>query len=240
MNVAVAIYKDLEQLSLAAAEFVHTMARETVASTGSFLVALAGGRTPSTLYGLLGAPPYAKDINWNKVHFFWGDERFVPHQHADSNYGSAKNILIDRIPIPHGNIHPVPFLESGVQTAADLYEEEISDVLAMTGKPCFDLILLGVGSDGHTASLFPGDKSLSVTDRMVTTGQAPGGQSRITLTYPAINSAGKVLFIATGHDKAAVIRQILRPDEKSNYPAARIAGRCETVWFLDEAAATYM
>lgn len=202
-------------------------------------VALSGGSTPRVLFKHW-AERYRDRIPWEKIHFFWGDERCVPPDHPESNYGMTKALLLDRIDIPKENIHRIrgeenPLLE------AERYGEEIRRwVKIKDGTPVFDLILLGMGEDGHTASIFPNQMELLTDANICQVATHPDtGQQRITLTGPVINNAELVTFLVTGSTKAAIVREIItQADNRRQYPAAFIQPNPgELCWFLDQAAA---
>lgn len=235
------IYQNLEGLSRAAAVAVSQAARRCVADRGYFTLVLAGGNTPRTLYRILAEQE--AQLAWPRIHIFWGDERFVPPDHADSNYRMAHQTLLSRVKIPPEQVYPVPTAAATPEQAADDYEARIKTVMAQLGGPCpqwpvFDLILLGVGEDGHTASLFPGDASLNETRRWVCGARAPNGAPRVTLTLPVLNEARQVLFLAAGADKQRVMGEILTGEPKTmpRYPAQRVRGD-NTTWLLDREAA---
>ncbi len=203
-------------------------------------VALAGGRTPAALYRLLTVPPHRGAVDWRALDWFWGDERCVPPDHADSNYRMAAETLLAPLDIPPGRIHRMPADARDLDAAAGEHEAEIRRVVApdAVGIPAFDLVLLGIGPDGHTASLFPGSTGLDEGDRLVVAHHAPGPDAwRMTMTFPLLNAAKQVLFLVTGEDKAPALQGILRRHDVS-LPAARLKpthGRI--TWILDGPAA---
>lgn len=212
---------------------------EWMREKGRVAVALSGGSTPKALFKHW-AEQYRDSIPWEKIHFFWGDERCVPPDHAESNYGMTKALLLDRIDIPEENIHRIrgeekPLLE------AERYGQEIRQwVKTKDGMPVFDLILLGMGEDGHTASIFPNQMELLADPNICREAVHPDtGQSRITLTGPVVNSADLVTFLVTGSTKATIVREIVtQADSRRQYPAAFIQPHSgELCWFLDQAAA---
>lgn len=226
-----AVLPDKEALSHAAAQrFVALADRYT--STGAFGVALSGGSTPRPLYERLAAPPYRDQVSWPQVHLFWGDERCVPPDHAESNYRMACETLLDHVEIPAENIHRVRG-ELDPARAAQEYRSELERVLG--ASPGFDLILLGMGDDGHTASLFPGSPALQENERAAVAVYAPHLDSwRVTLTLPVLNRARHVLFLVSGADKAPALARI-RAGEP--LPAARVCpGQGTLTWLIDEAA----
>lgn len=238
----VRIYRDIESLSHEAAREIVYLVNTIVAEKGSFTIALSGGRTPAVLYQLM-AGKYSSQIPWDKVHIFWVDERYVPAGHADSNFAMASKMLISHINIPAQNIHPVPAELKPIERAAGAYEQMLKNFFRESPFPCLDLILLGVGGDGHTASLFPGDSAIREMRRLVVPVIAPANyppRDRITLTLPVINSADNVFFIAAGSEKGKVIRSILedRKIAERFYPAAMVQPKGRIVWFLDNKAYT--
>lgn len=202
-------------------------------------VALSGGSTPKVLFEHW-AEQYRTSIPWETIDFFWGDERCVPPDHPESNYGVAKTLLLDRIDIPKENIHRIRG-EEKPQVEAERYAQEIKHwVRTKDGMPTFDLILLGMGEDGHTASIFPGQMELLTDSNICREAVHPDtGQSRITLTGPVINNAELVIFLVTGAKKAGIVREIVtQSDSRRQYPAAFIQPKQgEVCWFLDQAAA---
>jgi len=239
----VRIYPDIELLSHEAAGEMVYLIHAIVAEKGSFTIALSGGRTPAALYQLI-AGKYSSQIPWDKVHIFWGDERYVPAGHTDSNFAMASKTLISHISIPTQNIHSVPTELKPIEKAAEAYEQMLkSFFLKESPFPCLDLILLGVGEDGHTASLFPGDSAIREMHRLVMPVIAPANyppRNRITLTLPVINSADNVFFIAAGSEKSKVIRSILEDRKTAGrlYPAAMVQPKGRIIWFLDNKAYT--
>lgn len=236
------VYPDLESLSRTAAERLIDRAQEAVAGHGRFSLSLAGGTTPRTLYQLL-AGEYRDQIPWSRVHLFWGDERCVPPDHPDSNFAMVDEALISKVPLPPENVHRIP-TEKPVETVAEAYEQTLREFFQpapATSFPAFDLILLGMGEDGHTASLFPDGSALEERERWVAPALAPptySSRQRITLTLPVLNRANDVFFLVSGASKKTVVRAILNDPEQASrlYPAARVRPRGRVVWFLDEAA----
>jgi 6-phosphogluconolactonase len=207
-------------------------------SEGVFRIALSGGSTPKTFYRLLAGPDYREWIGWNRLQIFWGDERFVPHDHPDSNYRMAQETLLSRVPIPSANIHPVPFVDTA-EDAARSYETTLKGlyggVTLTAEKPLFDLVLLGLGDDGHTASLLPGQPVLNEFERWVAPVDHGRSEPRITLTYPAIQSSRAIAFLVSGAGKAKAVAGARAGDP--SLPAGRLRPQGELVWFLDRAAA---
>ena len=190
-----------EQTAQAAAELVAALSEESVCARDRFTVALSGGSTPRRLYQVIASPPFAERIAWGQWHVFWGDERCVPPDHPDSNSRMAREALVDRVPVPAGHIHRMRG-ETEPRQAAGEYEQELRRVFA-PASPAFDLVLLGIGEDGHTASLFPGIGALEEERHLVVANWAPGLQAhRLTFTLPLINAASVVVFLATDESKA--------------------------------------
>jgi 6-phosphogluconolactonase len=235
----VSVHPSLEALSREAASRFQRLAAESIAGAGRFSVALSGGSTPRGLYRLLGEPPLREAIDWPRVHLFWGDERFVPLDHPDSNYRLAREEFIGRVPIPSANVYPVPTESGDPQTAATRYEETLRRFF-VAQRPRFDLVLLGLGVDGHTASLFPGSPALDERERLVAATQVPKLDAwRITLTPAALSSARCAAFLVSGSDKASAVRETLEgPYDPHRLPAQLVRPEeGELVWLLDEAAA---
>ena len=224
-----------------AAEFVADLAERRAHTQDLFTVALAGGSTPRSLYQLLASPPYAGRIAWDRWQVFWGDERCVPPDHRDSNYRMAREALLDRVPIPADRIHRMRG-EAVPHDAAEEYEQELLDVFR-SSRPVFDLILLGIGEDGHTASLFPGTDALEEKRRQVVANWVPHLRAyRITFTLSLINDASAIAFLVTEESKAGVLSEVLRPPPHVSVPPAAlvcpVSGRVH--WFLKRAAASQL
>ena len=200
-------------------------------------VALSGGSAPKLLFELW-ASQYSDTIDWNRIHFFWGDERCVAAEDSESNYGTAKRLWLDPVGIPDTNVHPVQG-ESDPPTERLRYEKEIKQYVSSNaeGLPEFDLILLGMGTDGHTASIFPHQNQFLKSTKICEVATHPqSGQQRITLTGPVINAAKHVAFLITGADKANVLEQvILKSGDWESYPASHVAAQ-EVDFYLDDAA----
>ncbi|MEO0406457.1 MAG: 6-phosphogluconolactonase [Cyanobacteria bacterium P01_A01_bin.135] len=199
-------------------------------------ISLAGGSTPKPLYEALAQQP----IPCEALHVFWGDERYVPSDHPDSNQKMVRQAWLDKISIPAKNIHPVPTEADDPQQAVALYEQELQAFFEVEAGefPRFDIMLLGMGDDGHTASLFPHTPALEVSDRLVTIGEK-GGQTRISLTAPLINRSQCIIFMVSGAGKAPALAQVLQNSQAdtADYPARLIQAEGELWWFVDEAAA---
>ncbi len=234
----VRVFPDLETLSRAAAEIFVIAARGCAAKNGRFAVALSGGSTPKPLYTLLGAPSCRDEIPWDRTHFFWADERCVPPEHPESNYKLASDAFLSVVPLPAANIHRI-LGEAGADAAARLYEDELRNFFVGRDLPAFDLVILGAGEDGHTASLFPGSASLRQTERLALPvyPERPK-RDRVTLTLPVLNHASQVLFLASGRPKAGIIAGIFDDDNRRDYPAGLVRPvNGEVTWLIDRAAA---
>lgn len=210
-----------------------------VAKDGTFAVCLSGGNTPRRLYECLAEPPYRDQFPWPRTHWFWGDERFVPHDDARSNYRMALEALLSHAPIPPSNIHPIPTEGPDPAAAASDYERTLKSFYGTDrleqARPLFDINLLGLGTDGHTASLFPGSPVLAEQDRWAAAVVGVKPEARITLTYPALESSRQAAFLVAGKEKHAIFERLRRSDE--TLPAARLRPK-GTLWmFTDSAAA---
>src|SRR5262245_33565167 len=214
-NGSIVVVRGPEEMAAAAADLILAAAGEAIQGRGRFNIALAGGSTPESAYGLLTQPPRRDRANWSRWHVFFGDDRFVPHDDSRSNYAMAKRSLFDHVPIPAGQIHAIPTDQPTPGLAAAAYARTLADAfdVNVTGPPPrFDLILLGMGDDGHTASLFPGKMALNESGAWVTwcpPGSLPPPVDRVTFTFPTINAARRVLFLVGGAKKAEVLREVL-------------------------------
>lgn len=252
MDGELEILPDKATLWRTAADCVADLMREAIRRSASCAVALSGGSTPQEIYRRLAHPERASTIEWPQGHLFWGDERCVSPDDADSNFGMAKRALLDHIPIPAGNVHRI-LGEWPAETAARRYERELRDFFGaeptspvtplQKGGIRFDLVLLGLGQDGHTASLFPNSAALEERQHWALATQVPGsGAWRVTLTLPVINSAANVLFLVSGRGKAGILRDALEgkgPD--ASLPARLVqpdSGRLR--WLVDTDAASLL
>jgi 6-phosphogluconolactonase len=241
-NRDVIICRDVEELSQKAAERFIRLAREAIARTGRFTVALSGGSTPRALYSLLSSPSYNERIPWARIQLYWGDERCVPPHHADSNFLMVQETLLANITIPRENFHRMAGELLPRAAAAD-YEDQLKKLFRLPpgALPRFDLVLLGLGADGHTASLFPGNAALDDREHLVVATYVEKLQAhRLTLTLPVINQAAEILFLVSGKDKSAVVKQIVgeQPDA-AGLPAAKVqpeSGRL--TWLITQDAAS--
>ena len=226
---------DAQALAELAADWLLAQAQ---AKSGTFSVALSGGSTPRRLYQLLASAPRRDLFPWNRTVWFWGDERFVPYDDPASNYLMVREAMLARAPVPPGNIHPMPTEGLAPDAAASVYERTLkqfygADDLA-ANKPLFDVVLLGLGTNGHTASLFPGMAVLQERRRWVGTMTDSVAGTRLTLTYPVLESCREAAFLVAGEDKRAVLRQVLNGD--TSLPAAVLRPQGTLRFFVDRAA----
>lgn len=211
-----------------AAHEIVVLANKAISERGRFTLALSGGETPRTLYEIL-ARDYHDTIDWQHVHLYWGDERYVPHDDPASNYRMARETLIDRIPIPQENIHPIPTSFANPEDAARAYASELNPTMPL------DLVLLGLGEDGHTASLFPGTFDPEDYRLVIVTHSPKPPPVRISMTVRAINEARNVFFLVSGGEKREILERVLA-DRDGKYPASCVAPLGKPTWFVDEAA----
>jgi 6-phosphogluconolactonase len=237
-HAQVSIYSDQETLSHAAAERFVSLSHAAILSHGRFATALSGGSTPRRLYSLLGMPLYRDSIDWKRVHIFWADERCVAPSHEDSNYKIAADTFLLKAAVPGENIHRIRG-EEGPEIAAAEYQKVLRRYFIGSQKPVFDLVVLGAGVDGHTASLFPGSPLLQESSReVVPVYLEKPNISRVSLTLPVFNQAADVFFLVSGEDKADIVYEILKFNNQKQYPAGLVQPVDGILsWFLDKAAA---
>lgn len=237
-SVTLRVADSIDELNLTAAESLTRRAHMAVEARGGCVIALSGGSTPRSLYSLLAQPPYAARLAWRKLYFFWGDERCVPPDHADSNYHMARESLLAHVPIPSSNIFRVATEAGAPDAVARSYEATLRSFFGSPAGavPEFDLILLGMGPDGHTASIFPDSPALAETGRLVAPAYAEHLKShRVTFTLPLINQARCVMFLVAGADKAAALAAVLAGD--LSYPAARVKpSQGDLCWLVGRSA----
>jgi 6-phosphogluconolactonase len=235
------VYDDFETLSQAAAGLFVQQAQQAVKDRGRFSVALSGGHTPQHMYQLLAGPPFDEGAPWQQIDIFWGDERCVPPYDPRSNERMAREALLDHVPVQPEHVHPIRCARAPEKTA-EQYEMLLRDFFA--GRPPqFDLVLLGLGENGHTASLFPGTPALDEAVRWVADVYVrEPGLHRVTLTAPLINQAAVVAFLVTGEDKAQVVRDVLQgPSDPSRLPAQLIQPQDGQLhWLLDVGASSLL
>ncbi len=241
-NSKIVITSNAERLAEKGAELFCNAAKKAVARRNSFAVAVSGGSTPRAMHRLLSQEPYRSDMPWQRTHMFWVDERMVPFDHPDSNYGAAQKDLMSMIPIPADQVYPMPAMMPPAE-GADLYQAKLKtffqDLKSL--DPVFDLIILGIGTDGHTASLFPGQPSSDKPDRWVLS--VKGGKPyvfRLSLNYAVLNRARHILFLVSGNAKAAVVKNLIE-DRDAQLPAAKIRPlNGKMTWLLDQEAASLL
>ena len=234
MKRTVEVLPDQAALIQRSLELTLDKIQTAIRDRGRCTISLSGGSTPKPLYEAIAA----QSLPWDKIHLFWGDERYVPADHPDSNQLMARRAWLDRVDIPDANIHPVTTEEPDPADAACKYEGHLTEFFQTpTGEfPVLDLILLGMGDDGHTASLFPHTEALKVADRLITVGNKDG-TPRITFTAPLINKARCVMFVVAGDNKRPALAQVFAPiADDFTYPSRLIQPEGELWWLLDQAA----
>jgi len=235
-EAGVEILADPEALARRAADWLLAAARQ---KDGIFAVALSGGSTPRRLYERLAAPPCLAVFPWDRTHWFWGDERFVPPDDRESNYRMAHDAMLSRAPVPAANIHPIPTGGIAPEAAAAAYERALKSFygapVLKAEQPLFDVVLLGLGPDGHTASLFPGTAILEERQRWVGAVVGAKPEPRITLTYPVLESSRETAFLVAGAEKRTVLERLFHGDRA--LPAARLQPCGALRFFLDRAGA---
>lgn len=236
----VVVREDLRALVEEAAAWFARAAAAAVAARGRCTMALSGGATPAPLYELLATPEWRERVSWPQLHLFWADERFVPPDDARSNYGVVRRVLLPHVRIPPGNVHPVPTGAGTPEQAAARYEEAIRRFFGRTAPPTFDLVLLGLGHDGHTASLFPHSALLHVEDRLVAADSVRrSGTFRITMTVPLLNAARQAAFLVSGASKAQALREVLSGGRDPDRLPAQLVrpSSGSLLWLVDREAA---
>lgn len=238
------ILSNAEELSQRATEAFVRLANQAVRKQNYFTVALAGGSTPKGVYSLLASEIWRARLPWQKMHFFWGDERHVSQVHPDSNYRMAHEAMLAHVPVPSANIYRIKAENPDASQAAKEYEQTLSDFFHFEAGqfPRFDLVLLGMGPDGHTASLFPGTEALHERKRLVVANWVEKLDSyRITLTVPTINSAANVIYLVTGEEKARTLQEVWEGTKPEPLPAQLIRPiNGELLWLVNQAAARYL
>jgi 6-phosphogluconolactonase len=240
-RVHISVFDDLDAVARAAANLLAQL-QANDRPQEHFTIALSGGSTPRAFHSVLVAPPYRDQVDWGSLEFFWGDERFAPPDDPESNYRMARETLLLKAPITSDQVHRVPTERGDPAMVAELYEADIRrDMNVLPGQlPRFDLILLGMGPDGHCASLFPHTDALRVRDRLVTANYVPKlDANRITLTVPVINNAAAAVFLVAGADKADALAAVLEgTHDPETYPSQLIAPEHGFLhWLVDRAAA---
>jgi len=235
------LFADKEALSQAAAELFAEQAQTAVADHGRFVVLLAGGDTPRRTYERLAGEPLRSRIPWGQVHFFWGDERCLPAGGLERNESMARAALLDSVPLHPEQVHPIR-CDQSPERAAAAYAAELQ-VFFGTNPPCFDLVLLGMGADGHTASLLPGSASLAEQEQWTAVTRRPEESfSRVTLTAPLLNQAALVVFLVTGRNKAGIVRSVLEASSLQQVVPAQLIRPLngDLQWFVDREAASLL
>jgi 6-phosphogluconolactonase len=251
MKILVQQFKNVEQASIAVVQHIVALAKSAVLDKGFCTIVLAGGRTPQQTYEFLSKPSSADQMPWQQSHFFWGDERWVASTHPDSNFSMAHKALFSKVHIPPQNIHQIPTGHQNPEIGAEMYEKHLRDFFHLKPLtetirisdnitfPSFDLVLLGMGTDGHTASLFPGSNFLDEKEKWVAavpkdTGSPP--VPRITLTLPVLNQAKNILFLLSGKRKREILDTFLDKPEDVEivYPAAHVKPREKLIWIVAE------
>jgi 6-phosphogluconolactonase len=246
------VYKDADEVAMKAARHFARLADQYVVGSGRFSVALSGGSTPKKMFSLLAETPFKETVPWSSIYFFWGDERTVAPDHAESNYRMAREALLSKVPVPAENIFRIPAEMEDPAAAASEYESTLmqffmsgpgttrTGTAPLTNVPRFDLVLLGMGPDGHTASLFPQTTALSDTEHLVVANWVEKFNTwRITLTAKTINNARNVTFLAGGEDKTEILKNVLEGTYQPDiYPSQMIRPQNGSLlWMIDEAAA---
>jgi 6-phosphogluconolactonase len=239
------VYPDPSEVARGAARHFVDYAWQSIAKNGQFMVALSGGNTPRQMFDLLASDEFRGQVDWAKVHFFWSDERAVPPTNAESNYGMARRELLIRVPVPESNVHRMEAEKPSIGRAAHEYEEVLRKYLELDdrGFPRFHLIFLGMGKDGHTASLFPGTRVIRQTSRWVSTPMVTKlNMRRMTLTLPVLDAALRVVFLVVGSDKAAILHAVLQEKSDPPFPAQLVQPRDlgQKIFLVDKAAAAML
>jgi 6-phosphogluconolactonase len=242
-NREIQIVENAEAVSRTAAEMMASLARQKLQSRDCFAVALSGGSTPKNMFAILANDADLREqMPWDSVHFFWGDERHVPPDHTDSNYRMTNEAMLSKVPVPAENIHRIRAENPDAGKAAQDYEQELREFFRLETErlPAFDCVFLGMGPDGHTASLFPGTEALNERKRFVVSNWVDKFQSyRITLTAPVLNNADLVIFLVSGEEKAEPLRVVLEGKKQTDrFPSQLIEPtQGKLLWLVDRAAA---
>ena len=237
MNKHIHVYPNKEKLVAATAEYMVNSIGQAIEKNGLCNIALSGGNTPGGVFSMLAASPCRNSVDWDKLHLFWGDERMVPREHQDSNFRMVRETLLDHIIIPDGNVHRIQG-EIAPERAAEEYAE-LLDIHFKADSPCFDLILLGLGEDGHTASLFPETDAVDECEKHAVAVFVPKLSAwRVTLTLPVLNAAREVLFLVSGRSKSEMIQRIMSMKQPAKeFPATMVNPQSgELHWMLDSEA----
>ena len=237
MATVVKVAPDIRTWIDDAAEEITRVLESAVSAKGKACAALSGGHTPVAVYQRLTQTPWRERIPWDRIHWFWVDERWVPPDHSDSNYGVAYEVLFSKVPVHKELVHRIPTAGLEPAEAAAAYEVQLREILGLGAA--LDLAVLGMGTDGHTASLFPGISELAETTRWVAATLSPTGvRQRISLTFPLLNATDTILFLVTGADKRHLLEAVLDGGGKGpDYPAGKITAVRQIIWLLDQEAA---
>ncbi len=233
-NTEVEWVSDRDALASRAVEILVNEASSAINQRGRFTLALSGGRTPRRIFELLADPTRSRHISWKDWHIFWGDERYVDYADPESSFGAAQNLLFSKIEIPKANIHPMPILPGAFDLAAQVYEKTLRQFFSDEVFPAFDFMLQGIGTDGHTASLFPDDSALNEMSKLCVPIQIQAqSPCRLTLTIPVFNAARFILFLASGKEKSSIVHRAMTEHNK-NLPASLIKQKNGRVlWLCD-------
>lgn len=236
------VFDDVAALARAAAEEVIRVLSDAARNQGRATIALSGGSTPKALYRLLADDPFRGRMPWSAIHFFWGDERHVPPDHEESNYRMVREAMLDLVPVPPENVHRIRAEEKDAERAATEHEAELRSFFALKAGawPRFDLVLMGLGPEGHTASLFPGSPAITESSRLVVAPWVEAHDTfRITMTPPVFNHGAEVLFLVSGEEKAPAVHAVLEGERDPGLVPAQVVSPVEgkLLWMLDRAAA---
>ncbi len=235
-NNNLVVCEDLPELGKAAAEFIRQHSEQVLKSQDRYFISLSGGSTPVALFHALTSPGIIETINWPRFEIYFGDERYVSHTHADSNYKMAYEDLLSKVPIQNKQIHAMQTDCENIIDCADKYADEMRLMPQVNGRPAFDLVLLGIGEDGHTASLFPDTDILDERDKNVAGIFVKKFDSwRISVTYPVLDAARQLLVLASGGNKATVLKDIMQGNT-NKYPIQGINNPHGLLWYVDRAA----
>lgn len=234
---SVVVFENEMDVASAVTNFIASHSRSVLSSRDDYRIAISGGSTPKLYFSLLAEKPFADEIGWNKFQVFFVDERYVPHSHADSNYKMARDWLFEKIKLDKSNLHPIPTDCDDINDCVKKYTNELNISSDIGKLPPFDLIILGMGDDGHTASLFPDTAALSERNAAVTSVYVEKLDSwRISLTYPVLDAARQLLVPVCGKQKAAVLAEVMSGNQ--NYPIGRIKNPSGLLWYIDVNAAS--
>lgn len=234
------VVRDLEAISHEAAKRFASAAQKAITARGRSLAVLTGGRTSKRTYELLALPPYRNEIPWEKVHIFLSDERFLPFDHPENNFGAIRKILFSKVPLPQTNLHPFLVEASSPEKAAQKTESAFRHFFGETALPRFDFMFLGMGADGHVAGLFPGSLAFKTEIGLVAFSEKTGGFDRLSFTLPVLNASREIVFLAAGEEKSKTVATILN-HRGGHLPAGSVNPKeGKVLWLLDEGAALFL